>query len=240
MLLGYFIEMKTLRKSNRASIGTARKPGIRRHRATISARNGSRRRAYSRLRASVGRGARIRPGADGASAQAAQKQRIDARYQAAVKSFETAARAFRKQNYKKAKEILEKLVNGEVREVAERARIHLRLCEQKLSRPAPPPRGAEDFYNLGVAALNARDLWAAIESLSKADKLKPNQEHVRYALAAARALQGNADAALEDLKVALTLRPANRIQARYDEDFQGLAGDPRFRRLVYQEASQAS
>jgi tetratricopeptide (TPR) repeat protein len=231
--------MKTLRKRNRVRIRTARKPGIRRHRASISAAKGSNRRAYARHRASAGRGARIRPGADDAAAQAAEKQRIDAQYRAAVKNFEIAARAFRRQNYKKAKEVLEKLVNGEVREVAERARIHLRLCEQKLSRPAPAPRGAEDFYNLGVAALNARDLPAAIESLSKADKLKPNQEHVRYALAAARALQGNTDAALEDLKVALTLRPANRIQARYDEDFRGLAGDPRFRRLVYQEAPQA-
>jgi tetratricopeptide (TPR) repeat protein len=211
---------------------------MRRHRAKFSATYGSRPRAHSRPRPSVRRGARVRIGPEGASPEVAERQRIDARYRAAVKSFEIAARAFRKRNYAKAKEIFGRLVNGEVRDVAERARIHLRLCEQKLSRPAPARRGAEDYYNLGVAALNARDLGAAIESLSKADKLKPNQEHVRYALAAAHALQGNADSALEHLKAALTLRPANRIQARYDEDFQGLADEPRFKRLVYPEASQ--
>jgi hypothetical protein len=29
------------------------------------------------------------------------------------------------------------------------------------------------------------------------------------------------------------LRPENRIHARRDEDFQGLAVDPRFRRLIH-------
>jgi len=169
--------------------------------------------------------------------QNADKKRLDAQYQAAIRGFALAARAFQKQKYAKAKEILEKVANGPVREVAERARIHLRLCEQKLSRPAAVLKTADDYYTLGVGALNARDLTVAIEHLTKAHKLKPNQEHVRYALAAAQALQGNVDAALGHLKEAIALRPANRIQARYDEDFQGLASDPRFKQLVFAQGS---
>jgi tetratricopeptide (TPR) repeat protein len=81
--------------------------------------------------------------------------------------------------------------------------------------------------------LNGRNLELAVEQLGKADKLKPNQDHIRYALAAAQALQGNVDAAIEHLEAAVTLRPENRIHVRRDEDFQGLASDPRFRRLLY-------
>jgi tetratricopeptide (TPR) repeat protein len=152
---------------------------------------------------------------------------------AAVKNFALGARAFQRQNYERAKEIFEKLAHGEVREVAERARVHLRLCEQKLTRLGPPPKTAEDYYTLGVGALNVRKVDEAIEHLNRAQKLEPEREHIRYTLAAAHALQGNVEVALEHLKAAIILRPANRIQVRHDEDFLPLASDSRFRQLVY-------
>jgi tetratricopeptide (TPR) repeat protein len=170
----------------------------------------------------------------------AQKRRTESQYQAAVKNFETAVRYLHKQNYDKAKEILEKVAEARVPEIAERARVHLRLCEQKLQATAPAPKDAEYSYNLGVAALNARNLELAIEHLGRADKIKPNQEHIRYALAAAHARQGNADTALEHLKASITLRPGNRSQARHDEDFASLVGDQRFKRLLSSEGSHSS
>ncbi len=166
-----------------------------------------------------------------------EKRRIDAQYQSAVRNFETAVRALQKQNYDRAAEIFEKLVNSEAREVAERARVHLRLCQHRTGRAAPAPKSAEEYYTLGVACLNTGNLELAVEHLSKANKLKPNQDHIRYALAAAHARQGNTDAAIEHLGAAVTLRPENRIQARHDEDFQGLVSDSRFRRLLYSAGS---
>jgi tetratricopeptide (TPR) repeat protein len=163
--------------------------------------------------------------------------RLDLQYQTAVRNFETAVRAFQKQNFNKAAEIFEKLVDSEVRDVAERARVHLRLCQQRTSRPATAPRSADEYYAQGVASLNGRNLELAVEQLGKADKLKPKQDHIRYALAAAQALQGNLDAAIEHLEAAVTLRPENRIHVRRDEDFRGLASDPRFRRLLYPAGS---
>lgn len=136
-------------------------------------------------------------------------------------------------------EIFEKLTNGPFREVAERARVHLQLCEQKLGRAAPAPKTAEDYYSLGVAELNARNFDLGIKHLRLADKLEPHQEHTQYALAAGHALQGNVEAALEHLKAAIALRPENRFHARRDEDFQFLAADPRFKRLVHVEASES-
>ncbi|MGA3165798.1 MAG: hypothetical protein ABSF14_06730 [Terriglobia bacterium] len=164
-------------------------------------------------------------------------QRVDLQYQAAVRNFETAVRAFQKQNFHKAAEIFEKLVDSEVRDVAERARVHLRLCQQRTRRPATAPRSADEYYAQGVASLNGRNLELAVQQLGKADKLKPNQDHIRYALAAAQALLGNLDTAIEHLEVAVTLRPENRIYVRRDEDFRGLASDPRFRRLLHPAGS---
>lgn len=109
--------------------------------------------------------------------------------------------------------------------------MHLRVCERK-TRQQALPRTAEDFYLRGVTALNSREIESAVEFLNKSDKMAPNQEHVHYALAAAYGLQGDSDASLIHLQKAIELRPKNRVQARLDEDFQVLAGDPRFKRLV--------
>jgi hypothetical protein len=63
--------------------------------------------------------------------------------------------------------------------------------------------------------------------------MKPNQDHVHYALAVSHALGGNMDVAMTHLEAAFALRPENRFHARRDEDFQALNDDPRFRRLIY-------
>jgi len=162
-----------------------------------------------------------------------ERSHVDPHYQAAIKNFETGVRAFHKQNYGKAAEIFEKLVESDARDVAERAHVHLRLCRQRAGRRAPLPKSADDYYTLGVACLNAREFGLAVEYLSKADKLKPHQDHVHYALAVSHALGGNPDSAFAHLEAAFALRPENRIHARRDEDFRGLADDPRFRRLIH-------
>lgn len=169
-----------------------------------------------------------------------EKKRADAAYQAVVKNYETAARYLQKQNYEKAKESFEKVLEGPSSEIADRARVYLRVCEQRLDRQKVTPRTAQEFYVLAVAQLNARELESALENLQKADKLEPSRGHIRYALAAVHALQGNNDVALDHLKEAIKLDPRNRILARRDADLQPLADDARFKRLVFSESFATS
>jgi len=169
----------------------------------------------------------------------AEHQRIDAEYRAALKNFTTAVRFFNDQHYAKAKELFEKLLDCPAREVAERARVHWRMCEKRLEPGPPTPKTTEDYYNLGVAELNARNLDLAIQYFSKASKAAPTREEIRYALAAAHALQGNSEAALEHLKAAIELRNQNRFQARQDPDFESLKNDPRFRNLMIAQSASS-
>ena len=186
-------------------------------------------------------GRRSRSGHAAAAAQpVATQQRPDPQYVAAVKHFEIATRFFNRGSFRKAKAIFEKLATNVFPEVADRAKLHLRLCDQKMARSVPSPKTLQECYALGVAELNNRDLDAAIEHLSKADKMRPKSEHVRYALAAAYALQGNTEAALEHLKVAIQLRPGNMYLARHDEDFQSLLSHPVFRSLVRADGGRAA
>ncbi len=230
--------MKTVKKTRRNVVGSARKQRVRGYGASLSPHNGARRQSRLRALAKPPRRRVVRANHKRAVGPEIEKQRSDPRYQSAIKNFEIAARAFQRQNYEKAKEVFEKLASGEVSEVAERARVHLLLCEQRLGRRTQGPKTSEDFYALGVGELNARQLDAAVEHLTKAQRLDGKQDHIRYALAAAHALRGNPEVALEHLRVAIELRPENRIHARHDDDFQGLAQDPRFRSLVSPQMAQ--
>ena len=157
---------------------------------------------------------------------------VDERHVAAVRNFETGLQLEQRQDYRKARDIFEKLVAGGPADVADRARVHLRACIGRMGTKFPAPRTAGDYHVLGVAELNVRALDRAVEHLAKAQKLEPKREEIRYALAAAHALRGDREAALEHLQAAITLRPQNRYQARHDADFQPLAGDPHFLSLV--------
>jgi tetratricopeptide (TPR) repeat protein len=161
----------------------------------------------------------------------------DPRAKAAVKLFAEATRYFNRQNFSRAKGIFEKVSAEAPSDIAARARVHVSLCEQKLSKPAPVPKTAAEYYNLGVAELNARNIDQALLYLSKADKSAPKHDEVQYALAAIRSIQGNADAAIQHLKTAITMRPGNRYLAQRDEDFESLRSDPRFRSLMHPESN---
>lgn len=171
--------------------------------------------------------------ATGAARERGSRHRSDAQYLQAVSDFDTAVRNFQKERFDKAKEIFEKLAQGSVIEIAERARMHMQLCDRKLKKEnAPAPKTAEDWYNLGLFELNAGRAEAALESLAKADKLNPRQDYTLYALAAAHARLGNVDATLTHLSQAIELRPQNRHLARRDEDFQPISNEPRFKQLT--------
>lgn len=161
---------------------------------------------------------------------------VEPRVAQTLKAYEGAMRLFNKQNFRRAKEILEKVVVGPSRELAERARVHLAICEQRLQRPAPVHlRSANDHYHYAVSQINLANYEEARPHLEKALKLTPKADYIHYALASVSALSGEAEDALEHLSQAIKLRPENRYHARNDSDFKLLQDDARFQELLYPE-----
>ena len=99
----------------------------------------------------------------------------------------------------------------------------------------PALKSAEDHYTQGVALMNLGRWDEAREHFDRARKSAPKAYHIVYAMAALDCLTGEADSALENLKLAIQLRPENRYHARNDEDFSFLQEDPRFTELLYPE-----
>ncbi|HJZ64738.1 MAG TPA: tetratricopeptide repeat protein [Candidatus Acidoferrum sp.] len=161
---------------------------------------------------------------------------VDPRVQAQMKTYDEALVLFHQQKYGKAKQELERVLEGPSKELADRARMHIKIAEQRM-KPATEqnPKTAEEHYQRGVAMMNLGRWDEARESLDKARKLAPKADHIVYAVAALDCLTGEADAALANLKIAIDLRAANRYHARNDEDFAFLQEDPRFTELLYPE-----
>jgi tetratricopeptide (TPR) repeat protein len=161
---------------------------------------------------------------------------VDPLVQAQLKVYDEALALFHQQKFARAKQELEKVLEGPSKELADRARMHLKIAEQRM-KPSQEqnPRTAEEHYQRGVAMMNVGRWDDARESLDKARKAAPKADHIHYALAALDCLTGEADSALANLKVAIQLRPENRYHARNDEDFAFLQEDPRFTELLYPE-----
>jgi Flp pilus assembly protein TadD len=152
-----------------------------------------------------------------------------------AKLFGKAVDLFRRGNFGQAKGLFEKAASGPLREVAHVARVHARICEQRISRFAPELSSAEDHYNYAIALINRRELPAAEKHLQEAVKLAPNGDHIHYALALARGLRGDVLLARESLKRAIELEPRNRTHARNDPDFAEFAHLPPIVSLLFPE-----
>src|SRR2546426_10361021 len=82
---------------------------------------------------------------------------VDPRVQAQLKMYDEALSLFNQQKFARAKHELEKVLEGPSRELADRARMHLKIAEQRM-KPSHElnPRTAEDHYQRGVDSVRAK------------------------------------------------------------------------------------
>jgi tetratricopeptide (TPR) repeat protein len=166
-------------------------------------------------------------------AAAALAQSSDPRKQRSA--FEAAMKLFHARQLREARELFVGAAGGPERDVAQRARLHIAMCDRRLEQAPVNLLSAEDYYNYGVALINTRNVTEARVHLEKALEIAPDADHVHYALALALALGGDPKRAYESLRRAIELEPRNRIIARQDQDFAPLAHQPPFDALLYPE-----
>jgi tetratricopeptide (TPR) repeat protein len=166
-------------------------------------------------------------------AAVAVAQPLDAAKQ--LSSFEAAMKLFHTRKLREARELFDIAASGPELDVAQRARLHIAMCDRRLEQTTVNLGSAEDYYNYGIALINARKVGEARAHLEKALQMAPETEHIHYALALAQALSGDLASAHDNLKRAIDLEPRNRIIARQDADFAPLAHQPPFDVLLYPE-----
>lgn len=158
----------------------------------------------------------------------------DPRYVQALQSYEAGLRALQEHKFDKAKPLFQKVMAGPSKELADRATVHLNVCNQHLERStATQFKTPEEHFDYAVSLMNVGDYVGAREHLDKLLKQNAKADYVIYGLAALDCLTGHVEDSLKHLDEALRLNAQLRFQARNDSDFQNLAEDPRFTELLY-------
>src|SRR5579885_1157278 len=150
-----------------------------------------------------------------------------------LQSYEAGLRAMQEHKYDKAKTLLQKVVTGTNRELADRAAVHMNACNQQLERGSAQFKTTEEHYDFVVSLINLGDYVSAREHLDKLSKQVPKADYVAYGLAALDCLTGRVEDSLKNFAWVINLNPILRYQARNDSDFQNLSEDPRFTELLY-------
>ena len=175
------------------------------------------------------------------AAPAAPKQmsvRDDPRFAQAVQNYEAGLKAFQAHKFDRAKALLEKVVSGASKELADRAMVHLNACNQQLARASSGVfKSSEEHYDYAISLMNSGDYDGAREHLEKIQKQVPKADYGWYGLAMLDCLTHRFEAALKNLEEAINRDSANRYRARNEADFKNLADDPRFTELLYPEGA---
>lgn len=165
---------------------------------------------------------------------------IDPKYTQAVEMYESGIRALQERKYDRARTAFHKVIEANIRELGDRARIHINACDQMTAKSELNFKTSEEHYDFAVSLMNQGDYVGSREHLEKLQKTSAHKDHVLYGLATLDCLTGHLEDALRRLDEAISANPQLRFQARNDSDFQNLAEDPRFTELLYPDPGAES
>lgn len=120
----------------------------------------------------------------------------------------------------------------EERELLERARLYLRVCERETERLQPAPKSPAERVYAATVALNSGDHNGALDHLQRALSEDPESDHAHYIMAVALGMRQRTDDAIEHLRQAIALNHENRNLARQDPDLESLREHPGFREAL--------
>lgn len=158
------------------------------------------------------------------AAPAAKPPVARAGYAEAVALYEQGVAALQAHDYSRASALLRSVLSRypEEKELHERVRLYLNICERHMAPRGVSPSTPEERVFAATLAFNAGDYDEALEHLRIASQESPENDHVLYMLASVLALRDELDEAISYLLRAIELNPDNRAMARHDPDLEPL------------------
>jgi tetratricopeptide (TPR) repeat protein len=152
----------------------------------------------------------------------------------ALAIYETGVRALQRHDFEAAANSLRSVIQGYPgeRELVERARLYLQVCERETSRRPSGPQTPTEWVYAATVALNAGDVEAALGHLGRALERAPESDHAHYIMSVALVDKGEPSMALVHLRQAIALNPDNKSVALNDPDLAALQGLEAFHRVL--------
>jgi tetratricopeptide (TPR) repeat protein len=154
-------------------------------------------------------------------------------YREAVAVYERGMRALQEHHFQEAADAFRSVLGQypEEKELNDRVRIYLALCERHL-QTVPEPKTLEERLYAATLALNAGDRQTALHHLGEIVAQDPNHDGALYMLGVAHALSDDREQALSYLQRAIQQNPDNRALALQDGDLERLMQDESVRAAV--------
>jgi tetratricopeptide (TPR) repeat protein len=152
----------------------------------------------------------------------------------AIAIYESGVRGLQRHDYPAAAESFRQVLQRypEERELIERARLYLRVCERETAqRPAGPQTTAERVY-AATMSLSAGDSDAALGHVQRALDQEPASDRAHYMMAVIHSTRAETAKAVEHLRRAIELNPDSRSLARQDADLERLRQSPSVKSLL--------
>lgn len=155
-------------------------------------------------------------------------------YYEAIAVYESGVRALQRHDYAGAAEHFRSVVQRfpDERELLERARLYLRVCDRETANRPSEPRTPQERIYAATVSLNAGDVNGAIAHLRRALADDPESDHGHYIMAVTLTDQGKHAEAVDFLRQAIELNPDNRSLARQDPDLAVLRDTDGCRELL--------
>lgn len=155
---------------------------------------------------------------------------VDAAYEQALADFAAAIETMGRGKFAEARDAFAAVAaaNRDEGMLFDRANSYASVCTEKLSVAPDDPTTAEEQYHRAVLLSNGGEWTAAVAMLDRALASHPNSPAYLYARASAHALNGSGDAAISDLRQAISADPKVRFQAVNDSDFEKIREEPAF------------
>jgi tetratricopeptide (TPR) repeat protein len=155
-------------------------------------------------------------------------------YIEAVAVYERGLEAVQRHDYSTAIKLLESVLRQypEEKELHERVRLYLNICQRQATRTEPAPRTLEERLYASTLAVNGGKYDEAIAHLRLVRDEDPDNDHALYMLAVAHAQRGEHAEAIAHLERAIAVNSENRALARTDPDLEPLRDDESFRAAV--------
>jgi tetratricopeptide (TPR) repeat protein len=148
----------------------------------------------------------------------------------ARKDYDRGVAALQKKKHEEAERHFVDLIQKE-RELVDRARVYLTVCERQRRDPRPALSEPEDFYYAAVLEKNRGNVDEAIEHLQRAAR-KNGGGRVDFLLACCLAQKGDLETAVAHLQKAIEEDQRHRVLARHDRDFDPVREMPEFQKLL--------
>ena len=132
------------------------------------------------------------------------KVNIDS-YEKTLSSYSQAAKAFRRGDCKKAIEYFGAFIEKYPmeRELVDRAKLYMKICEDKGKKDDIVLKDFDDYYEMGVFKLNQGAYEEALKLFNQALAKDPSKGKIIYLIGKTHYLMGDKDKFLENLKSAI-------------------------------------